>query len=533
MVDWSIRYASEKEAFKIKFWDREDNWNKLLKNSPYQNVAEPAPSFTILEPQYQCELCGTKRYPENVFRDRSSGYYYCKSHYDTPKVDTYRVINQQGDITGQGNDTKEISKKKRKEVSKVYNSEKKRKEKEEKRKVNNSGLKDFSKDTRPLDAIFAKRYAARKICPWCKGPGDDLKTASFDPETGRGTTRPTFKGQFTYWEAPAVINASTVEFHNENCHDGKCHKDCPINKLFNDMVANTDEAARGVLNDPLNNSLFGRHTNAQRRGIEQYFQSVYPKEPLGKVCEDHGCKAESVPFDYEDALDGTPKKGKYLSVKHDESCPNKQLGEVSHPVLRGACLHCGEDITPDQPSIRWKIPRGQDNSFVSDTKPGGKYVKLVDRFPAAAGLKDIDAWEGKYSKQQDTFRSRGVNQRPKGSPPNPEFESQPPLTGGTPIKLGPNGGIILNNSGGRHEDMLQVMPFHHTDECSSIKIIQSQCPAHQGRAATDYEVGHGGGIHFVNQQGEKPLAKVTQNFYIQEPTANKDIKEAKFRDNFF
>jgi hypothetical protein len=165
MVSWSTRYADQlsppmnweeryiKEAFKVKFWERGDNWNKLLKDSPYQNLSNPAPSFTILEPGYQCSLCGTNKYAEDVFKDRSSDNYYCKSHYDAPKVDTYVIKNPQGEKVSEGKDTREISRKVREQTAKLYNLDKKRKEKE---------LKNKSTETRyekPLEAMFASRYA--------------------------------------------------------------------------------------------------------------------------------------------------------------------------------------------------------------------------------------------------------------------------------------------------------------------------------------------------------------------------------------
>ena len=150
-MNWEERYV--KEAFKIKFWEREDDWGKMLKDSPYKNLSDPAPSFTILEPPYQCELCGTKKYADDVFRDRGSDRFYCKSHYDKPKVDTYNIRNQQGETVGKGKDTREISRKVREQTGKLYQLDKKRKEKEEKKRQ----LKDFTQDTRPLDAIFASR----------------------------------------------------------------------------------------------------------------------------------------------------------------------------------------------------------------------------------------------------------------------------------------------------------------------------------------------------------------------------------------
>jgi hypothetical protein len=158
-MNWEERYI--KEAFNIKFWERGDDWSKMLKNSPYQNLSDPAPSFTILEKPYQCELCGTKQYAENVFKDSKNGNYYCKSHYIIPKVNTYNVINDMGETVSKGKDTREISRKVREQTGKLYNLDKKRKEKEEKKKRKNE-LKDFTKDTRPLDAIFASIYQSNE-----------------------------------------------------------------------------------------------------------------------------------------------------------------------------------------------------------------------------------------------------------------------------------------------------------------------------------------------------------------------------------
>ena len=148
-MNWEERYV--KEAFKIKFWEREDDWGKMLKDSPYKNLSDPTPSFTILDKPYQCELCGTKQYAENVFKDSKNDNYYCKSHYLIPKVNTYNVRNDMGETISKGKDTKEISRKVRDQTAKLYNLDNKRKEKEE----NKRQLKDFTQDTRPLDAIFA------------------------------------------------------------------------------------------------------------------------------------------------------------------------------------------------------------------------------------------------------------------------------------------------------------------------------------------------------------------------------------------
>ena len=152
-MNWEERYV--KEAFKIKFWERGDNWNKLLKDSPYQNLSEPAPSFTIIEPGYQCELCGAKKHPEDVFRDKNNDNYYCKSHYSLPKVDTFNVKDNSGNIVGKGKDTREISLRVREQTGKLYQLDKKRKEKE----LKSNQPKEYEK---PLEAIFASRYAASK-----------------------------------------------------------------------------------------------------------------------------------------------------------------------------------------------------------------------------------------------------------------------------------------------------------------------------------------------------------------------------------
>ena len=110
-----------------------------------------------------------------------------------------------------------------------------------------------------------------------------------------------------------------------------------------------------------------------------------------------------------------------------------------------------------------------------------------------------------------------MNQRPEGSPPNPTLEGRPTAEGGVKMKLGPHGGTLKDPSrtGKPFEDMLDVMPMHHTDQCKAIQVLQSQCPAHQGKdlESSEYEFGMGGGIHFTSIKGEKPLADVTQLFY--------------------
>jgi len=112
-MNWEERYV--KEAFKIKFWERGDNWNKLLKESPYQNLSEPAPSFKVLGPSYRCELCGQHKEPEDLFKDKNS-YYYCRSHYSIPKANTFSVQNSRGEVVSEGKDTKKIQEQARQET---------------------------------------------------------------------------------------------------------------------------------------------------------------------------------------------------------------------------------------------------------------------------------------------------------------------------------------------------------------------------------------------------------------------------------
>ena len=163
-MNWEERYI--KEAFKIKFWERGNNWNKLLKDSPYQNMSEPEPSFKILGPSYNCSLCGQSKGPEDVFKDKGNRFY-CKSHYELPKVDTFNVRDNTGNIVSEGVDTKEISKKKRKEVSKSY--EKDKKEKSVTYIIDSDKVFDLSErggDRFPVYANFKERYAINPIVDW-------------------------------------------------------------------------------------------------------------------------------------------------------------------------------------------------------------------------------------------------------------------------------------------------------------------------------------------------------------------------------
>ena len=160
-MNWEERYT--KEAFKIKFWERGDNWNKLLKDSPYQNLSEPEPSFKILGPSYNCSLCGQSKGPEDVFKDKSDRFY-CKSHYELPKVDTFNVKNDRGEVFSEGEDTREISKKKRKEIGKAYKKDKKNKEKSVTYKIDSDDVFDLASrnaDRFPLYASFDKRYDSK------------------------------------------------------------------------------------------------------------------------------------------------------------------------------------------------------------------------------------------------------------------------------------------------------------------------------------------------------------------------------------
>jgi len=360
------------------------------------------------------------------------------------------------------------------------------------------------------------RYAMGKLrrCPWCGGAGDDLKSnvriaGKFNPQTGKGMPRPTNPGQWPGNED--VMTPEMVDDHNEHCGvDRECTPaTCGVHKLFSDAeqgIQNVAAAAKqskdgkefGTKIDPLNRALIqGRHSGAQQRSIVPFQQDNYSEEELGDICTEHGCTATKEPWQWQD------KSGFTLNIAHNDSCPNKVLGPRSSSMHRGGCIWCGEDIKPDEQSIRWKNPTSQDNSFANPNKPGNPYIKLTNRFTEASKLKDIDSWQDRLNAHQDNLRAADISQRPFGSSPQTQYVSTPSTTGGTPIVRGPNGGLMQGN--GTMEDTTGLLPFHvKCADTDTLKALRSQCPAHQGKASSDYEVGYGGGIHFTNLQGEQP-----------------------------
>jgi len=362
------------------------------------------------------------------------------------------------------------------------------------------------------------RYAMGKLrkCPWCGGAGDDLKpnvrmAGKYNPQTGKGMPRPTHPGQWPGYNK--VMTPKMVDDHNEHClriGSRNCTPaECGVHKLFSDAeqgIENVAAAAKKSKNlrqfydkiDPLNGILIqGRHSGAQQKAIMPFQQNYYSEEELGDICTEHGCTATKEPWQLKD------ESGFTLNIAHNKSCPNKVLGRRSSSMHRGGCIWCGEDIKPDEQSIRWKNPTSQDNSFANPNKPGNPYIKLTNRFTEASRLKDLDSWQDRLNKHQDNLRAAGISQRPFGSSPETQYVSTPSTTGGTPIVRGPNGGIMQGN--GSQEDTTSLLPFHvKCADTDTLKALSSQCPAHQGKASSDYEVGYGGGIHFTNLQGEKP-----------------------------